>query len=315
MQTPAHSTTDKNKWLVGIDLGGTKLEGIVLNQQGTELKRQRAQTPRGNYPTLLDGVADFIRQFTRELEDDFSLGIGTPGSTGTDGLMRNSNTTEFNGQPFFSDLRQKLGIEFVMENDANCFALSESRDGAARDYRNVFGVIIGTGVGGGVIVDGKLISGHNRIGGEWGHNPLPWPGGEEYANGRYRREPCYCGRTGCIETFLSGPGLSQTFRQLTGLERTPEQIAALADQQDPAAEKTLQTYEDQLARSLASVINLLDPDCIVLGGGLSRLHRLYTEVPKRWNTCIFSNNKAQTRLLPPVHGDSSGVRGAAWLAS
>jgi fructokinase len=223
------------------------------------------------------------------------------------GLVKNANSVWLNGRPLAQDLERRLGRPLRLANDANCFALSEARDGAAAGSRVVFGVILGTGTGGGVAIDGRAWTGRNAIGGEWGHNPLPWPAEDE------RPGPsCYCGLTGCLETFLSGPGLSRDHEAATGRAVEPEQIVAAARAGDAAAEQTLLRYDDRLARGLATVINLLDPDVIVLGGGLSNLGRLYTNVPRLWGRWVFSD-RLETPLVPPRHGDASGVRGAAWL--
>jgi fructokinase len=223
------------------------------------------------------------------------------------GLVKNANSVWLNGRPLAQDLERLLERPLRLANDANCFALSEARDGAAAGRRVVFGVILGTGTGGGVAIDGRAWRGRNAIGGEWGHNPLPWPG-----DGERPGPPCYCGRSGCMETFLSGPGLSRDHAAATGRTIDPEQIVAAAGAGDNAAEETLRRYDDRLARGLATVINLLDPDVIVLGGGLSNLARLYANVPRLWDRWVFSD-RVETPLVPPRHGDASGVRGAAWL--
>jgi fructokinase len=234
--------------------------------------------------------------------------VGIPGALSpATGLVKNANSVWLNGRPLAEDLARVLPRPLRFANDANCFALSEAVDGAAAGCRTVFGVIAGTGTGGGIVVDGRVWTGPNAIAGEWGHNPLPWPGDDE------RPGPaCYCGKTGCIETFLSGPGLSADHATETGEVLAPPEIARRAGAGDARAEATLTRYEDRLARALASVINVLDPDAVVLGGGLSNLARLYDAVPRRWARYVFSD-RVDTRLLPPRHGDASGVRGAAWL--
>lgn len=306
------STLSDSPLHVGIDLGGTKTEAILLDHQGNELNRQRISTPRGHYQALLNHLCQFIDDFTRHIESTWTLGIGTPGSLGNDGLMRNANTVELIGQPFKADLESALARSVFLENDANCFALSEAFDGAAKYGHSVFGAILGTGVGGGIVINKQLLSGSNKICGEWGHISLPWPTQDEFQQGHYSSNACYCGRKGCIETYLSGPGLSTTYRNISGSQKTAEEIVTLSEHGDDNAEKAIQSYEQQLAKSLAMTINLFDPDVIVLGGGLSKVERLYTSVPALWNQYIFSDT-INTRLLPPRHGDSSGVRGAALL--
>jgi predicted NBD/HSP70 family sugar kinase len=292
----------------GIDLGGTKIELIALGRSGEECWRRRAPTPQGDYRGTLETIWQLVLQAERELGRTGSVGIGTPGAVSrATGLLKNSNSVCLNGQPLIEDLERVLERPVRIANDADCFALSEASDGAAAGLPVVFGVILGTGVGGGIVVHGRLLEGPNAIAGEWGHNPLPWPVAEDLP------EPeCYCGKRGCIETFLSGPGLARDFFQHTGQSLTGPEILARADSGDAAANAAFQRYEDRLARGLAQVINLLDPDAIVLGGGLSNCARLYDEVPKRWGRYVFSD-RVDTRLLPPRHGDSSGVRGAAWL--
>ena len=297
---------------IGIDLGGTKIEGIALDEAGNELLRQRLATPAGNYAATLQAIVDLILHIENNTTIADSIGIGTPGAISpATGLLRNSNSVCLNGQPLQADLQKLLKRDISMANDANCFALSEATDGAAQGAAVVFGVIIGTGTGAGLVVNGKLLNGASAIAGEWGHNPLPWPQDNE------RPGPaCYCGKQGCIETFLSGPGMALDFLQHTGKQLSAEQIVALASQQDAVnqtqAEACLQRYINRLARALAHVINILDPDVIVLGGGLSNIQRLYSEVPQQLAQYVFSD-VVNTRLVPPRFGDSSGVRGAAWL--
>jgi len=292
---------------IGIDLGGTKIEGIVLADDGSIQLRERIATPAGDYPATLDAVADLVATLESRCGSHCSVGIGTPGSLSPrDGRLRNANSTCLNGQALDHDLSARLGREVRIANDADCFTLSEARDGAAQGAASVFGVIIGTGTGGGIVIDGRLLRGPNAIAGEWGHDPLPWPTDDERPG-----PPCYCGKRGCIETFLSGPGLAQDYADG---QRTlsAERIAQLAAAGEPSATACLARYEDRLARCLAGVINILDPDVIVLGGGLSGIRQLYRNVPQLWGRYVFSD-VVNTRLLPPVHGDSSGVRGAAWL--
>ena len=293
---------------LGIDLGGTKIELIALDADGTEVCRRREATPQGDYRGTLETIRQLVLRAERELGETGSVGIGTPGAVSrATGRLKNSNSVCLNGQPLIEDLERVLDRPVRIANDADCFALSEASDGAAAGLPVVFGVILGTGVGGGIVVNGRLLQGPNAISGEWGHNPLPWPQADELPG-----PECYCGKRGCIETFLSGPGLARDFLQQTGQSLTGVEILAGAESGDAGAEAAFQRYEDRLARGLAHVINLLDPDAIVLGGGLSNCARLYQEVPKRWGCYVFSD-RVDTLLLPPRHGDSSGVRGAAWL--
>jgi len=293
---------------IGIDLGGTKIEGIALDDNGKELLRQRVASPQGNYPATITAVVNLIQQLEAISQQTGTVGIGIPGAISpATRLVKNANSTWLIGKPLHADLEQALSRPVRIANDANCFVVSEATDGAARGAEIVFGVIIGTGTGGGVYISGKEITGINAIAGEWGHNPLPWPKPEEYPG----RE-CYCGKTGCIETWLSGPGFTQDHQLQGGKGDTAKDIVALAGQGDKLAESALQRYEDRMARALASVINIIDPEIIVLGGGMSNISRLYRNVPKLWEQYVFSDHVA-TRLVPPLHGDSSGVRGAAWL--
>ena len=293
---------------IGIDLGGTKIEGIVLDERGQVAARQRRPTPRDDYEGTVRALVELIDTLERAAGARATVGIGMPGiiSPAT-GLVKNANSVWLIGRPLQEDLERAAGRPVRLANDANCFALSEASDGAGEGAAVVFGVIVGTGTGGGVVVHGRVLTGPNAVAGEWGHNPLPWAEGDEMAG-----EPCYCGRRGCIETFLSGPGLARDYFRATGERLTSEQIAALADAGDRAAEAALVRYESRMARALASIINVLDPDVIVLGGGLSRLTRLYANVPARWGAWVFSD-RVDTRLVRPRHGDASGVRGAAWL--
>jgi predicted NBD/HSP70 family sugar kinase len=293
---------------LGIDLGGTKIELIALDADGAEVCRRREATPQGDYWGTLETIRQLVLRAERERGETGSVGIGTPGAISrASGRLKNSNSVCLNGQPLIEDLQRVLDRPVRMANDADCFALSEASDGAAAGRPVVFGVILGTGVGGGIVVKGRLLQGPNAIAGEWGHNPLPWPQADELPG-----PECYCGKRGCIETFLSGPGLARDFLQHAGQSLTGVEILARAESGDAEAELAFQRYEDRLARGLAHVINLLDPDAIVLGGGLSNCDRLYDEVPKRWGRYVFSD-RVDTLLLPPRHGDSSGVRGAAWL--
>jgi len=290
---------------LGIDLGGTKIEIAALAPDGAELLRRRVLTPRDDYSGTLAAIVGLVEQAESELGRRGSLGIGIPGAESrVTGLIKNANSTWLIGRPLRRDLQALLRREVRLANDANCFALSEARDGAAAGCEVVFGVILGTGVGGGIVVQGKVLAGANAIAGEWGHNRLP---GDEAEWPR-----CYCGRYGCVETFLSGPAMRRDHEQSGGESLNPAEIAARAAAGDTACEATLNRYEARLGRALAEVINILDPDAIVLGGGLSNLDRLYTKVPQLWAAQVFSDRIA-TRFLKNHHGDASGVRGAAWL--
>jgi fructokinase len=293
---------------LGIDLGGTKIELIALDAAGMELWRQRVATPQGDYDATLEALARLVAEAEAALGPASSLGIGTPGAISpVSGLMKNSNSVCLNGRPLKQDIEARLGRSVSLANDANCFALSEATDGAAAGADVVFGVIVGTGCGAGIVVRGHVLNGPNAIAGEWGHNPLPWPHADELPG-----SDCYCGRRGCLETWISGPGLARDFRAHGGAERSAIEIAEAAACGNGDCEAALRRYEDRLARGLAHVINLLDPEVIVLGGGMSNLTRLYDNVPRLWGRYVFSD-AVSTRLLPPRYGDSSGVRGAAWL--
>jgi fructokinase len=295
---------------IGVDLGGTKIEGVVLSDGGALVARRRVATPRGDYEATLAAVARLVLDLEREAGGRGSVGVGMPGAISpATGVVKNANSVWLNGRALAEDLERALPRPLRFANDANCFALSEAKGGAAAGARAVFGVIVGTGVGGGLVIDGRVWTGPNAIAGEWGHNPLPWP-----AAGEWPGPPCYCGKTGCIETFLSGPGLARDHGQATGEATDAAAIAARAHAGDAAAVATLDRYEDRLARALAAVINVVDPDVIVLGGGMSNVRRLYDGVPRRWTRYVFSD-RVDTRLLPPAHGDASGARGAAWLWS
>ncbi len=292
----------------GVDLGGTKIEIAALDECGVDVFRRRVATPVGDYRATLDAVAGLVADGERELGVAGTVGIGTPGSISrATGLLRGSNSVCLNGQPIKRDLEAALAREVRITNDANCFALSEATDGAGEGAGVVFGVILGTGVGAGIVVDGRVLDGPNAIAGEWGHNPLPWPRDDE------RPGPgCFCGRRGCIETFVSGPGLERDYLRAAEEPRNSPSIIAGAALGDVSCEGAIERYEDRLARSLAHVINLLDPDVIVLGGGLSNADRFYANVPALWGPWVFSD-RIDTRLVRHLHGDSSGVRGAAWL--
>jgi fructokinase len=296
---------------IGIDLGGTKIEGIVMGPRSQVLQRERVATPRGDYAGALVAIAELVKAL--ELGAGIAglpVGLGHPGSLSpATGRLRNSNSTWMNDRPLKQDLERALGREVRMANDANCFALSEARDGAGAVAACVFGVILGTGCGGGVVVNGEVLTGANGIGGEWGHNALPWPRPE------WNETPgpqCWHGGFGCLETWISGSGMAADHQRVTGAALTAEQVVAGAQSGDERCAATLGRYEDRLARALAAVINLVDPGVIVLGGGVSGVKRLYDHVPRLWDQWIFSD-RVDTKLVPPAHGDASGVRGAAWL--
>lgn len=299
---------------IGIDLGGTKIEAIALAADGRAVARRRIPTPQGDYPATVGAVATLVEAIEHECRARATVGVGHPGALDHRGLIKNANSTCLIGHPLKRDLQALLQREVRLANDANCFALSEAIDGAGQGAASVFGVILGTGVGGGIVLNGQPLTGANGIAGEWGHMPLPLPAGDDLP-----LPACYCGRAGCIETYLSGPGLAADhLRHNPHLSPAPgpvldaPAIVARAEAGDPACAATLARYEERLARGLAQVINLLDPEVIVLGGGLSAIARLYQNVPRLWLPHVFSN-RVVTRLVPPVHGDSSGVRGAAWL--
>lgn len=294
---------------IGIDLGGTKIEGIAMGARAQIVARQRIATPSGDYAATVDAVCGLVQRLEAAAGGrNLPVGVGSPGAVSkVSGRMKNCNSTCLNGQPLLADLENRLGPRVRLANDADCLTLSEARDGAATGAATVFGVILGTGVGGGIVVRGELLDGANAIAGEWGHNPLPWPQAGELPG-----PACYCGRHGCIETWLSGTGFAAEHRRLHGGGWRGEQIVAAAEEGDAAAEASLQRYEQRLARALAHIINVLDPQTIVLGGGLSRLRRLYRRVPELWTPWVFSD-EVRTPLVPAQFGDSSGVRGAAWL--
>jgi fructokinase len=293
---------------IGIDLGGSKIEGAALDPGGGVRLRRRARTPSGDYPGTIAAIAAMVAAIEQEIAASAPVGIGMPGAISpATGVVKNANSTWLNGRPLQQDLESALARPVRLANDANCFALSEATDGAAAGCRTVFGVILGTGVGGGIVFEQRILVGANAIAGEWGHNPLPWPGPQETPG-----PECYCGRCGCIETFLSGPGMAADHHRRSGKKSDPAQIARAAKVGDAQCRASLDRYVDRLARGLASVINLVDPDAIVLGGGLSQITALYLEVPRRWGRYVFSD-RVDTPLLAPRHGDASGVRGAAWL--
>jgi fructokinase len=295
---------------IGIDLGGTKIEIIALDDAGIELYRARVSTPRGSYEGTIAALVDLVLAAERVTGRCGTVGIGMPGAISpASGLVKNANSTWLNGRPLQVDVEAALQRPVRRTNDANCFALSEATDGAGAGAETVFGVIVGTGTGGGVVVHGHVCTGPNAIAGEWGHNPLPWPDDSERPGPR-----CYCGKHGCIETFLSGPGMANDHERATGTRLEAPDIAARAAAGDAACDATLARYERRMARALATIINVLDPEIVVLGGGMSKIARLYDRVPALLPAYVFSDHVA-TKLVPPVHGDASGVRGAAWLGA
>jgi predicted NBD/HSP70 family sugar kinase len=293
---------------LGIDLGGTKIAAAVLDDRGSIVWQRRVPTPAGDYAGTIVAIAGLVDEAERAIGGRCSVGLGTPGATSpATGRIKNANSTWLIGQRFQQDIEARLGRDVRMANDANCLAISEAVDGAAAGAKVVFGVILGTGVGGGLVVNGEIISGANAIAGEWGHNPLPWPADDERPGPR-----CYCGRDGCIETFLSGPGLANDYRARGGAMLTAEAIVARAAAGDQLAAQTVEAWESRLARSLATVINVVDPDVIVAGGGLSNVLRVYENVPPLWRRWVFSD-VVTTPFVQAQHGDTSGVRGAARL--
>lgn len=314
--TPINTKPERHntpKWRVGIDLGGTKIAGIVLAPDGTTITEHRIATPQGNYLETcraISGLITHLRSVGTSSAQKASVGIGIPGSISpTTGRVQNANSTVLNGQDLQADIQNLLGQPVRLANDANCFALSEATDGAAADKNVVFGVIAGTGLGGGVVIDGKVLVGPRATGGEWGHNPLPWQTAQEAPGPR-----CWCGRNGCLETWLSGPGLSKDHKRQTGDVMTAQEIEAAAMEGNAPAQASLLRHVDRFARGLAHVANILDPDVIVLGGGLSRMRHLYRDLPKRIAPHLFADT-TQINIVPPRWGDASGVRGAAWLWS
>jgi fructokinase len=296
---------------IGIDLGGTKIEGVVLDDGGAIRFRERRATPRGDYEGTIDALVDLVAAAEASIGRSATVGIGMPGAISpATGLVKNANSTWLIGRTLDRDLEVRLGRPVRLANDANCFALSEASDGAAAGAPVVFGVIVGTGCGGGLVVNGQVLTGPNAIAGEWGHNPLPWPTREELPG-----PDCYCGKRGCLETYLSGPGLARDYATCAGVDpadiKGATVVARAADGERQAAD-ALDRYAHRLARGLATVINTLDPDVIVLGGGVSNVAMLYEAVPRWLGEFVFSDHVA-TRIVPPMHGDSSGVRGAAWL--
>jgi fructokinase len=293
---------------LGIDLGGTKIAAVVLAPDGTVVWEKRIATPRHDYDATVEAIGSLVAEGDAATGRRCSIGVGMPGAISpATGLVKNANSTWLNGRPFHADLQARLGREVCVANDANCLAISEAIDGAAAGARVVFGVILGTGVGGGIVVNRALLTGANAISGEWGHNPLPWPDAGELPG-----PACYCGRHGCLETWLSGPGLAAAFMRETSERASGEQVVARAAAGDLAASQVMAVWMRRLARGLASIINVLDPDIIVVGGGLSEIAGLYDEVPRLWAEWVFSDHVA-TRIVPARYGAAAGVRGAAWL--
>ncbi len=293
---------------IGVDLGGTKIEGVALAADGRERWRRRVAAPRGSYDDSVRAIAELVASLEAETGERGSVGVGIPGAVSrATGLVKNANSTWLIGKPLPQDLSRVLQRPVRLANDANCFALSEATDGAGAGAEVVFGVIIGTGTGGGVVMHGRVLGGANAIGGEWGHNPMPAATGEERTG-----PPCYCGRSGCIETWLSGPALSRDYAADGGEPLSATDIAGRAAAGEPQAAAALARYEQRFARALGTIINVIDPDVIVLGGGLSNVERLYQNVPQLWSPFVFSD-RIGTRLVRAVHGDASGVGGAAWL--
>jgi len=293
---------------IGVDIGGTKIEIAAFDADGALVVRRRVPSPADDYDAIVDTVGGLVAEIEAETGERGTVGIGTPGAISPrSGLIKNSNSTIFNGRALGTDLSARLDRDIRIANDADCFASSEARDGAAAGARCTFGAILGTGVGGGIVVDGVPLRGPNAIAGEWGHNPLPWPQSAELPGLQ-----CYCGRYGCIETFLSGPGLERDYAQAAGSAARVPDIVAAAERGETAALSALERYADRLARALAAVINVLDPDIVVLGGGVSNIIWLYEELPRRLPSYVFSES-VETIVARAAHGDSSGVRGAAWL--
>lgn len=297
-----------SKFRIGVDIGGTKIEAAALDRNGAFAVRRRIATPKNDYPAALDSIVGLVQSVESEIGEQSPAGFGIPGTISpATGVVKNAYNSPFNGHPLDRDIADRLGRPIRMMNDANCFALSEAIDGAAAGAGLVFGVILGTGCGGGIVIDGQPVRGLNAIAGEWGHNPLPWPGAKDQP-----ARSCSCGKTGCIETYLSGTGFADHHNAATGSNLNAHEIVDLAGQGDKAACASFDQYQEWLAKALASIINVLDPDVIVLGGGMSNASGLYASVPERWNAWVFSD-RVETRLVPPRYGDSSGVRGAAWL--
>jgi fructokinase len=293
---------------IGIDLGGTKIEALAIDEDGDELVRYRVDTPRDDYDATIASMVDLVARLERETGNTGSVGAGIPGSISrVTGLVKNSNSTWLNGRPFHKDISLALRREVRVANDANCLAVSEATDGAAAGKHVVYGLILGTGCGGGVAIGGRVHAGPNGVAGEWGHNPLPWLKPDEYPG-----PSCYCGKRGCLEMWVSGTGIALDHKNVTGKIQTAREIVEEFQRGDQEAAATIERFEDRLARGLAHVIDMLDPDVIVIGGGVSRVQHIYQELPKRLATYVFGG-EVSTPILPARYGDSSGVRGAAWL--
>jgi fructokinase len=293
---------------IGIDLGGTKIEALAIDDQGVELVRHRIDTPRDDYDATVAAMVGLVQRLEEKAGSSGTVGAGIPGSISRiTGLVKNANSTWLNGRPLDADLISALGREVRIANDANCFAVSEATDGAAAGKHVVFGVILGTGCGGGVAIGGRVHEGPNGVAGEWGHNPLPWPRPEEYPG-----PECYCGKRGCMEMWVSGTGIALDYRTVTGKALTTQEIVSQFEAGDGEAAAAMERFEDRLARGLAQVVNVLDPDVIVIGGGVSRVQHIYQELPKKLKTYVFGG-EFSTPVLQAMYGDSSGVRGAAWL--
>lgn len=293
---------------IGIDLGGTKIAGIVMQHDGTVTGEARLDTPKGSYARTVEAICELAARLTQQSDRRASIGIGIPGSISpATGRVQNANSTWLNGRPLKEDIEDAIGRPVRIANDANCFALSEATDGAGAGAASVFGVILGTGCGGGLVVDGRIVDGPRGIGGEWGHNPLPWPDEDELPG-----PLCWCGRHGCLETWVSGPGLADDHRRAFDEELSAEAIASAASEGRAEARETLARHASRLARGLASVVNMFDPERIILGGGLSNMRHLYDELPGLMVPHIFSDD-TRVSIRPPVHGPESGVRGAGRL--
>lgn len=293
---------------IGIDLGGTKIEALALGADGQELSRLRVATPRYDYKGTLNTIVGLVQALEKDLKQQATVGVGIPGTiVRSSGLVKNANSTWINGQPLERDLSAALAREVRCENDANCLALSEATDGGGAGYRVVFAVILGTGCGGGLAIEGRVHEGRHSVAGEWGHNSLPWPRSDEVPG-----PECYCGKSGCIETWISGTALGKDYERGTGTPTSGKEVAEAADRGDPQAAAAIQRLEDRIARGFASLVNVIDPDVIVVGGGLSRLGSIYRNVPPLLERYGFGGG-IHTPIVPARHGDSSGVRGAAWL--
>jgi fructokinase len=293
---------------IGIDLGGTKIEALAIDSQGIELARYRVDTPREDYEATIRAMVGLVHRLEEKAGSAGTVGAGIPGSISRiTGLVKNSNSTWLNGRPLDRDLTAALGREVRIANDANCLAVSEATDGAAAGRQVVFGVILGTGCGGGVAIGGRVHEGPNGVAGEWGHNPLPWPKPEEYPG-----PACYCGKRGCMEMWVSGTGIALDYRTVTGKTLTTHEIVSQFEAGDREAAATMERFEDRLSRGIAQVINILDPDVIVVGGGVSKVENIYQVLPKMLKAYVFGG-EVSTPVLPAKYGDSSGVRGAAWL--